>query len=363
MKSHSVRFWELRPRKTANGDSWTVRWTVAGREKSVTLAKKAQAERHRARLMQAADRGEAFDTDTGLPDSMAREVSSLTWYEHACAFADVRWPKVAAKGRISLVEGLVAVTPVLVTSQRGAPGGELLRLALRRWAFNPPRRDAAKPADVEAALAWLARASLPLAALAEPGVLARALDACGQKLDGSAASAEYYRRRRRVLYAALKHAVRHGNLSANPLDTPDQEDWKPPAVAHAVDRRRVPNPAQMRDLLIAIGKVGRTQGPRLVALYGCMYYAMLRPSDLPRRHLSAVDSLAGAPGGTAAGIHSRPGGLAAGPQALRPPACRRLVAAQLGRAGAEGRRVGRAQRGDHLPGLCALPRRRGGPLV
>jgi hypothetical protein len=49
--------------------------------------------------MQAADKGEAFDIETGLPDSMAREVSSVTWYQHACAFADARWPKVAAKGR------------------------------------------------------------------------------------------------------------------------------------------------------------------------------------------------------------------------------------------------------------------------
>ena len=110
MKSHNVRFWDIRPRKTAKGASWTVRWTVEGREKSVTLARKAQAERHRSRLMQAADRREAFDLETGLPDSMAREASSVTWYEHACAFADARWPKVAAKGRISLVEGLMAVT-------------------------------------------------------------------------------------------------------------------------------------------------------------------------------------------------------------------------------------------------------------
>jgi integrase len=35
----------------------------------------------------------------------------------------------------------------------------------------------------------------------------------------------------------------------------------------------------MRELLTAIGKVGRTHGPRLAALYGCMYYAMLRPSE------------------------------------------------------------------------------------
>jgi len=39
-------------------------------------------------LMQAADRGEAFDVDLGLlPDSMAREASSLSWHEHACALA------------------------------------------------------------------------------------------------------------------------------------------------------------------------------------------------------------------------------------------------------------------------------------
>jgi len=33
MKSHDVRFWETRQNKTAKGASYTVRWTVAGREK------------------------------------------------------------------------------------------------------------------------------------------------------------------------------------------------------------------------------------------------------------------------------------------------------------------------------------------
>jgi hypothetical protein len=56
MKSHNVRFWETRPCRIAKGESWTVRWTVAGREKSETLARKAQAERYKSRLMQAADR-------------------------------------------------------------------------------------------------------------------------------------------------------------------------------------------------------------------------------------------------------------------------------------------------------------------
>jgi hypothetical protein len=279
VKSHDVRFWATRPNKTAKGASYTVRWTVAGREKSHTLSGKARAERYKSRLLQAADKGEAFDVDSGLPDSLAREISQVTWFEHASAFMDARWPKHAAKGRVSLAEGLIAVTPVLVKSQRGAPDPVVLRQALRRWAFNPPRRDTARPYEVEAALRWLARASVPMLALEESSTVARALDACGRKLDGSAAAAQYYRRWRRVFYAALKYAVREGRLSANPLDRLADREWRPPEVDQAVDRRRVPNPDQMRALLMAIGSTGLSQGPRLVALYGCMYYGMLRPSE------------------------------------------------------------------------------------
>jgi hypothetical protein len=102
MKSHDVRFWETRQNKTAKGASYTVRWTVAGREKSRTLAGKAGAERYKSRLIQAADKGEAFDIESGLPESLALEVSRVTWLEHASDFMDVRWPKRAAKGRITL---------------------------------------------------------------------------------------------------------------------------------------------------------------------------------------------------------------------------------------------------------------------
>jgi integrase len=279
VKSHRVRFWDIRPRKTVSGSSWTVRWTVAGREKSLTLAKKAQADRFRSQLMQAADRGEPFDVASGLPDSMARQTSTVTWYDHACAFADARWPKTAAKGRMSLVEGLIAVTPVLVETTRGAPEPAVLREAMRKWAFNPMHRSAAMPADVEAALSWLARASVPISALEEARLVSKALDACSRKLDGTAAAPEYYRRRRRTFYSALKYAVREGHLASNPLASTDDSEWKPPEVNVAVDRRRVANPAQMEALLNAIRETGRTQGPRLVAVYGCMYYGALRPSE------------------------------------------------------------------------------------
>jgi hypothetical protein len=178
MKSHDVRFWEIRRNKTAKGASYTVRWTVAGREKSHTLAGKARAERYRSRLLQAADKGEAFDVESGLPEPLAREkVSQVTWLQHASEFMDVRWQKHSAKGRIALAEGLLTVTPVLVKSQRGAPDADLMRQALRKSAFNPLRRDMPRPPEIDAALRWLARASLPMSALEESAVVARALNA------------------------------------------------------------------------------------------------------------------------------------------------------------------------------------------
>jgi hypothetical protein len=259
-----------------------VRWKVAGREKSKTFAKKALATRHLARLNKAADDGEAFDVDTGLPDSMARERSSITWYDHARDYIDHRWPDLSAKGRLSVVEGLIAVTVVLVKQGkegRGAPDAAVLRRALRKWAFNTVHRDDPMPEPESAALRWLAKASLPLTALDEERTVTKALNACARKLDGKPAAAQYYRRRRRALYGALKYAVREKRLSANLLDDKAQLDWKPPEVVVSINRRRVPNPVQVRALLEAIRTVGKTQGPRLVALYGCMYYGMLRPSE------------------------------------------------------------------------------------
>jgi integrase len=73
--------------------------------------------------------------------------------------------------------------------------------------------------------------------------------------------------------------VRERQLSANPLDNADDPEWKAPGNSGTVDRRRVASPAQMGKLIAAIPTIGQTQGPRLRALFGCMYYGMLRPSE------------------------------------------------------------------------------------
>jgi len=42
----------------------------------------------------------------------------------------------------------------------------------------------------------------------------------------------------------------------------------------------VGSPALIADILTACSYVGTRQGPRFVAFYGCMYYAMMRPSEV-----------------------------------------------------------------------------------
>jgi integrase len=291
VKSYKVRFWAIKTNKRKNPKtgktrvvSHTVRWVVDGRECSQTHANKPQAESFLSDLRQAAKNGEPFDTETGLPDSMieppkAEETPSVTWFEHACEYVDWLWARSAAQGRRSVAESLMAVTPVLVSSSEGAPEADLIRRALKQWAFNTGRRRETPPADVERALAWMRGVSLPVSAMAEGEWVGAALKACASTLDGKKAASEYYRRRRRVFYGALKYAVRKERLSTNPLDGADEPEWKTPEVSPAIDRRRVASPRQMRGLIAAIPHVGRTQGPRLAALYGCMYYGMLRPSE------------------------------------------------------------------------------------
>ena len=183
--------------------------------------------------MQAMHQGEAFDIEAGLPVALLREQNSMTWYEQAVDYIDMKWRGGAGKSRISVVETLTAVTAVLVRSDVGAPGPPILRKALRRWAFSPPRRNDDQPPEIRAALAWVKRGSLPVASLCDDKVVRKALDTLANKLDGTPAAPDYLGRRRRVFYNALKYAVREKRLQENPLDT---TDWEAPRYGRRRDQ-------------------------------------------------------------------------------------------------------------------------------
>lgn len=119
--------------------------------------------------MQAARKGEGFDTAAGQPESAARQQQSITWFDLACRYVDLKWPHVAAKSRTSIADALATVTPVLVTSTRGMPDAATLRSLLYGWAFHKTRREtSALGNDEAAALAWVRDHALIVSVLDDP---------------------------------------------------------------------------------------------------------------------------------------------------------------------------------------------------
>src|SRR6266508_121326 len=286
MRSRAVRVWSIKTNTGASGrktkKSYTVRWTVAGLEKSKTYATRALADNFRSDLMQAQNRGEMFDTESGLPDSMTQVKEAMTWLAFAEAYLSMKWPGAAAKSRTSRVEALVTVTPVLVRDLPGRPDVELLRTALRDYVLPPNMRNAELPAALVPAVGWLRRASLPLTELVEASTVRAGLEALALKLDGKPAAATTARRKRSVFYNALQYAVEVEALDYNPVDKLRVRSQRK-KIAQVGDRRVVINQRQALELLTAVSYVGRRgsvgRGERLGAVCACMYFGALRPVE------------------------------------------------------------------------------------
>ncbi|MCO6004498.1 tyrosine-type recombinase/integrase [Actinoallomurus purpureus] len=277
MKSTDVKFWDVRRNRSSKTASYEVRWVVAGRQKSRTRRTKALAESFLSDLRQAAKRGEAFDTETGLPESMMKAKQAATWLAFVLAYLDAKWPHAAAKSRDGLTDSLATVTPALVTDRPGRPDNATLWRALRHFLLSPTDRDKERPTEIASAIRWLEQASLPVSALREARTVRAGLDALALRLDGKPAAAATVARKRAIFYNVLQYAVELEELDSNPID---RVRWKPMKVAEAVDPRVVINPGQAKELLAAVTYIGsRGGGRRLMAFYACMYYAALRPAE------------------------------------------------------------------------------------
>jgi integrase len=278
--SFKVTIYSIEPRQ-GRKTTYRVRWVVAGNRFGESFAMKQLAEAYRASLITAAGNGEGFDTETGLPVSMERKRRDVSFYQHALDFTVAVWPAAAAKTRVSIIEALARVVPVVVRDLAGAPSPDVLRRALRKQ-FNQGGHAGELDEDEAKAIGWIKKASRPLSAFEDASVVCDVLDALAVKLDGKPAAPEYFSRRRRVLHRALGYAVRKKRLEKNPLSKGNlPEDWTPPqAPDGTVDPRAVGSPALVADMLQACRTIGKRQGPRFVAFYGCMFYALMRPSEV-----------------------------------------------------------------------------------
>jgi integrase len=209
-----------------------------------------------------------------------RGPSQVSWYEFATEYARAHWPGRAAKTRDEVSDALTAVTLAMLAHVPGRPMEQVLRRALRHWAFVLPRVGGPEiPAEDRLVLAWVAKASRPLVDLHDPVLAREVLESLRRRIDGGEASLETMRRKRKVLVHALHFAMERGELGSHPLA---KVRWRVPKPAVSVDPRVVANPHQARDLLAAVSYVGgyrRARGRRLVGLFAGMYYAGLRPEE------------------------------------------------------------------------------------
>ncbi|WP_216209133.1 tyrosine-type recombinase/integrase [Amycolatopsis aidingensis] len=287
--TYDVRVWGIKTRKNKSGKvtSYGVRWSVDGRSFYRSFKVRAQAEGFRADLISAQRRGELFDTATGLPGSLVRSEVDMSWFDFTCEYVDMKWPDLAATARQTIAESLIRVAPVFLAQGKTAPKLKEVRSALRQWGYNSElRTNGDVPPDVRRVLDWCSRNSVPVREAGEPETLRALQRAVTKRLDGRPFAPTVARKTRSVLWNVLDYAVERKQIEANPLNG---VKWTAmPKGKRKVDKRAVPNPIQARTLLEAVREVQRS-GPRLVAYFGAMYYAALRPEEaaaLHKRHLA-----------------------------------------------------------------------------
>jgi integrase len=297
--SHDVRIYSpVEVPSTVKGrpSKWKLRWRVGGvgPPHSKTFAAKTAAEGREAELVRARSLGIAFDIPTGLPvtelaaQAAAAEAArrSVTWFEHASAFAAMKAAGTSPGHRRNVAEALTIMSPAFYATAKGRPSPEELRAALYGWAFRPTVRyrteggervENAPPEHLADAFAWAAANTIRMDQV-DADVARRAVEFGGRRLDGKPAAAKTAGRRRSVLFSTFDYAVERRLLDANPLSA---LQWVRPKVAvRAVDRRSVANHTQARALLDAVGELDGGRYLRYRVFFACTYYSGLRPEEV-----------------------------------------------------------------------------------
>ncbi|MEV6858559.1 hypothetical protein ACIF6I_29890 [Streptomyces microflavus] len=186
MLTFDVVIWSIRQRK-GWPKPWELRWRVGGEGHSKSFTLKPQADGRRSQLMAALRAGQQFDEETGLSEKELAALAMPTWFEHAKAYALMKWPGAAAKHRASIAESLAVVTPVLSAGTGTRPDALVLRAALYQWAFRAvdgpkgqlvSRADAHEPPEnVRKALEWVGQHSMRVDEAAKPENVRAALTA------------------------------------------------------------------------------------------------------------------------------------------------------------------------------------------
>lgn len=256
-----------------NRRPWVVRWAVSGRQRSRAFRTKTEADRYRSGLLLAQQSGERFDDETGEPVSWQPLPDEVQVHEWAKRWLGEQWPEWAPRTRVSAVEALTRLLPLLVLPTAPPPPSGL-RAHLWRWL--PP--DGVSSDD--AAAAWLGKWGLQLGRL-NRSVLATVDQALGVGDDGSPLSPSTAGRFRKVSRASIRRAVDLGILDADPWPPAPRgrSQRKAGRARSAVSIRSLPDPATMSMVIDAIPNHQPASATYQV-MTAVAYYAGLRPSEV-----------------------------------------------------------------------------------
>ncbi|GAQ73819.1 tyrosine-type recombinase/integrase [Streptomyces reticuliscabiei] len=287
--STDVRVWKV-SKISSKTAPYQLRWVVAGKVRYASFATSALAESRRSELWQAMRKGEAFDVESGLPESEVRKAAAAavataaaqsdpSWWEFSQEYMKRSWRTAAAKTRESLADSLAAAALGMMSKSSAVPELRDVRLAVR-WAVVPAHEGEEPPPGLEKTCEWLAVNSLPLSALTDSDVAEDVHYWLSYKLDEKPAATATYKRRRRDFNTAMEYAIQKGYLEKNPI-----AGLKRPTTGGSgvVDPRALMNGIQGREFLAAVSYVGtmhRNRGRRLVAFFACILYAAMRPAEV-----------------------------------------------------------------------------------
>lgn len=282
MKStYQVRFWEIKVLKPdANGRRrkrpYGVRWVTAGREHSEWFITKTLARAYLNKLVQAANKGEAFDVETGLPESMYRELRSPTLLQVVREFLDDAWADLSPNSRGRLVDGLAVAVQGFLDEEIDADPVDVRR-ALTTLVLPPVSARVNGNGHLAEIAEWLVQHSRKVAELADETETAKLGRHLLVKLDGSKAKVATVDTRRGSLVRALSFAVGKQYLSTNPFST-----WSPSKFRGevAIDPGVVVNPLQAWSLLAAVTYVRpRGKNSSWLPFFATLYFAGTRPGE------------------------------------------------------------------------------------
>jgi integrase len=261
---------------------YITRWKLNGRAFSRSYRTKAEADRLRTALLVAVQSGEAFDDATGEPVSWQPLPDQMQAHEWARWWLAEQWPEWAPRTRISAVEALTRLVPLLVTANAPAPPA-----TLRAHLASSLRPDEGG-LDGEAEL-WLRQWGLQLGQLSRP-VLAAVDQRLVVRDDGEPLGPATAGRFRKVSRACIRRASELGILDVDPWPPPPRGRSKRKAtrISRTVSIRNLPDPEMMARVIDAIPSHQPASRAYRV-MTAVAYYAGLRPSEVVMLRAQALE--------------------------------------------------------------------------